>query len=285
MSPLPEISGTPTPLPPPPRRTTLRPVGTGLRGVRLFLLPHTLIGLGGIGWFLLQLAWLLAGTNTAAQVTHIVPHNDAKGETYELTFVYQVAGQLLTGHDTIEASLNPGAVLDALRREVAPATVPARTSIHLTVRHVGIGSLQYVGLPPSTSAWTLLLLIGGFLVVWWSFLSMYLWRAWGVPWKARRLVQRGTAVTGWIDRKRPGEKGTVNEINYHFIHPTTGKTIKTSLSTYLQAYDFVHVGDGVTVLFEPGNSKRSTVYELSRYQVDGAGERQPLRTAAKEVTK
>ncbi|HWX20321.1 MAG TPA: hypothetical protein VN578_10515 [Candidatus Binatia bacterium] len=51
---------TPTPPPPPPRRVRGNLGGTGqFWFVRIFMLPHTLIGIGAFGYLVFLILWVL----------------------------------------------------------------------------------------------------------------------------------------------------------------------------------------------------------------------------------
>src|SRR4051812_6039602 len=70
--------------PPPPRAVRARFPGAGcaLWFPRLFILPHTVIGLWMIGHFSVVLLWLVAGSNVTGRIVDAKESTSSKGRKY-----------------------------------------------------------------------------------------------------------------------------------------------------------------------------------------------------------
>src|SRR5437868_5657433 len=88
-------AATPTVLPPPPRSVRLRKGSSkvGVWGVRLFILPHQLIGIGALvalGFFILA---VLLGSDVTARVSSVSQSRTVKhGTTSYADFTYEADG-------------------------------------------------------------------------------------------------------------------------------------------------------------------------------------------------
>src|SRR5436853_5751233 len=65
------------------------PQGLGLWGLRLFILPHTFVGLFLIGQVLLTILWLIAGDDMTGRITRAWTEQH-KGTNYYVGYRYKI---------------------------------------------------------------------------------------------------------------------------------------------------------------------------------------------------
>src|SRR5215467_6590475 len=88
----------PAVLPPPPRRVKGWICGSGQMWFgRIFIMPHTLIGIGATGYWLFLWFWACCGTDLKGHVTNMQTSRTSKGRTvYTVKYSYEMAGQTKT---------------------------------------------------------------------------------------------------------------------------------------------------------------------------------------------
>jgi hypothetical protein len=259
-------SSTPTHLPFPPRRVRANLRGAiGLWFLRLFILPHTLIGIGllvNVPWTLL---WAVAHSKLPATVIRGEVHTSSKGGTsYKLYYRYRVGEHWLDGSDGVSQAVYqhyqaPG----ASEQESRPATV----------RYFELGPFRKVHLvdagAPAKEVLTFL-----FIACFWNgILSVFLYLAYWLPWRTRHLCRWGQAAAGTITEcyTRSG-KSTRYYINYQFPDPVTGQQCSHGMEVSGRAlWSKAARGAPVTVLYDPNRPKRSLAYEFAPYRVKSDG--------------
>src|SRR5215472_10519475 len=115
---------TMTSLPPPPR-SVRGGVGCGVWFVRLFTLPHTLIGIGLLLNIPLTILWALAGTELPATILRGETSTSRKGGvSYTLHYRYAAGGQSFENSDGVgEGIYYKYMVGDRLKQPTPPAAV------------------------------------------------------------------------------------------------------------------------------------------------------------------
>lgn len=255
----PELTG------PTPRRVCYRTrgAGCGMWFIRLFLLPHTVVGVCAIGVALaftgLYLGVWLFGDEYPAGVVKKEERRGSKGKRiYAVEYEYTVAGRPHTGEVTVGA--------DEFR-QIAEGD-------RFTVR-----ALEAV---PEWRPWprlpgaTPLLELGGvwlFALFWNGVLSVFVYAVYVGPWRARRLVRWGVPAPGIVrDTTVSTNKGArTYHLRYEYAaandagEPTvlTGK-----MSSSQSAAAGARAGDVVTVLYDPRKPGRSLIYQFADYRVD-----------------
>lgn len=253
---------TPTPLPPPPRRVHGGP-GCAIWFMRLFILPHTLIGIGLIGYFILTVLAAAFGTDITATVTKAhTEHRSKGGMNYHVDYTYSADGRQYTNSDNVGAS-----TFAAVNR---PAEIEEGTAT-VRVRHLNLSpwhrQLLIEGHSPWVSAGQML-----FAALFWNgILSIFLTLAWVLPIRKRNLIRHGFATTGTIVSKRMREG---KSISYHatfgFRNPEDGQEFKREMQlTGKTDYEAAKAGQPVTVIYSERNPRRAIIYELSGYHVPG----------------
>ncbi|TMQ30495.1 MAG: hypothetical protein E6K70_24080 [Planctomycetota bacterium] len=254
-------------LPEPPRRLRRRPGRgcgplVGLWFVRLFILPHTLIGIALAGAAAFGLFVWLFGADIPGRITSLdVARGRKGGNRYQVDYAYSVAGIQYPGTTYVSANVYAGLrVGDAY---------PVRV-----FRPLPTWMPQPRG--PGSSA-SMVFALPFFALFWNGILSVFLWMAWVAPWRVWLLMRYGLATAGVVAGKhtRPGNKGSTNRlIRYRFKvtleEEGTGaalpETFEREMSVMPSDYAAAKMDQPVTVIYHPKNPKRSLVYEFSEYE-------------------
>ncbi len=257
------MESTPTRLPEPPR-SVRGGGGCGLWFLRLFILPHTLVGIGVIGLALASAILALFGTDTTATVTKAYTSTSSKGSvSYHLEYVYQAGGRDHTKSQSVSR-----ATYDAIR----PPGELEGTPSSIRVRYLRLGSWSDQVLLENGGAWRRMGGLLFFALFWNGILSVFLYLAWVKPIRQRLLVKYGDVTAGTIlsSRKRQG-KSISYYVTFRFRNPETGADLEREVDIQGEAhYQSAVEGRKVTVIYSPRNPKRALIYELSPYQVEGA---------------
>lgn len=259
------------------RRRAGHNLGCGIWFLRLFILPHTLVGLGLIGWVVLNVALLAAGTNTQAEVVRKYRSSGDNGYVYNVEYAFGPDGRY-RDKTSIPKPQYDRIILPAAdqveRDTVAPSQLP--------VRYLAAGDLHYSH--PLQGSWGLWGLLGFsilFGLFWNGILSVFFYLAWIGPYVGRKLYIHGKVARGRITSKktstsrpnRRGRGGLTKHINLKYEFETeSGQTVKGSTSAAqgspgdLDAY----VGQAVTVLYRPDRPRQSVLYEYGNYEIEGS---------------
>src|SRR3954470_20137503 len=93
----------PAMLSPPPREVNGWLSGGASAGfTRIFILPHTFVGIGATGYWLFLWIWLIAGMETTGRVLQTRISQGRKGGTsYMVKYAYEVNGQARTNSESV----------------------------------------------------------------------------------------------------------------------------------------------------------------------------------------
>ena len=236
-----------TSLPPPPRMVRRKfGTGCGVWFLRLFILPHTIVG----GFLLLTVPTRLyvhyLGTAVNATIDAVEPRTSRKGGDYYLvTYHYLLNGRRYDGSES---------------RTVRP--VVGETFAGRAAAFAGHDVFR----PARFSAPSDLLPLLGAAIFWNGVVSVFLYIAWVVPFRDRWLARHGEATLGAITGKEMHRgKGTTYSVSYEF--EVDGQDYRGKGKVDFAAYDLTREGMPVTVLFDPSRPKRSLPYELSDFVV------------------
>lgn len=242
--------------------------------IRLFILPHTIVG---IGLLLFAIAITLVsffGSSAPAQVTaDDVRHG--KNNTYRLFYAEGAAGQWHQNH-----------------RDVSRADFDA-TPIGSPVQVRRLPPLPTAQLVmPSGNRYPNPLFLWAMALFWDAIVSVFWYAAWIEPLQKKALVARGLATEGRITGKKTtrGRNATNYILSYLYApreysqgaleplsFPTSNAFANTpgaSRATPLQGsmnvtkddYDAASESDLVTVLYNARKPKRSLIYRYADYQ-------------------
>lgn len=247
-----------------PRRIRAKRLGMGLWFIRLFILPHTIVGLGALGAVVGFPIWYAFGTIHVAQVTATRTYSShgKNGTThhFEVTYTYNLEGHPRIGTaDVDEQAFNE---INGGRQPMIEK--PKYGTV--TMRGLGIPPLYYdAPVRSSGSFWP----TWGFLVLWASFwngvLSVFWWMLWIRPWQVRRLYRNGRVGFGVVrDKREKSGKSTTYYIKYEFrtedgLHDVRENTVEAA------EYHRATIGENVVVLHRDGKTKPSVLYEYGGY--------------------
>jgi Protein of unknown function (DUF3592) len=247
-----------------PRRVRAREryaYGCGLWFLRLFLLPHTLVGLWLIfkaaSWILLSVCVLLAGQDVDGRIVRKVVTQGKKGPYYSADYVYPVDQIEYEGKVSLEANEY------AAMREGQPITVK--------VFAPGVECGHW----PGVASHSPLREVGGIVfgaVFWNGIMSIFVYMLYVRPWRQRWMVRRGLPTAGLVRQVQQwSNKGTkMVRIRYDYAVPAGGHTRGGVFSGKMTAsgsqVNAVAIGEIVTVLYNPGRPHRSLVYALADYK-------------------
>ena len=257
----------PASLPPPPRGLRRRarlgwsPV-LSLWFLRLFILPHTIVGIGFIGAGLFGFVVWLFGTDVSGHITELKTSRGKRGETYYVHYAYAVDGIDYPGRLEVSSDIFRG--LEVGQPYPVRVVGPVPTWMPQP-RGPGSSAANVLALP-------------FFALLWNGILSLFLWMAWVAPWRLWSLMRHGLPTTGIIigAETRRGGKGSVTYVvryRYEASPEEEGGLILTSPETFERSMtvaraDFAQaaVGQLVTVIYHPKKPKRSLIYEFAEYE-------------------
>src|SRR5688572_30797451 len=251
------------------RRNGPEATGCGLWFLRLFILPHTLIGLGLIGWVFVNFALLVAGTSTDAQV---IAKSTGRGKNEQTYVVEYVFGENNRFHDKTSVNravyqriaLPDGKVQVEKDTSAPPPTIP--------IRYLSAGDLHYSQSRLGTGIWGVLGFSLVFATFWNAILSIFFYMAWIGPFVGNKLYRSGTVARGKITKKRviSGRPRRV-KLTYEF-ETDSGQQVTSTMTAgqASRAESEAYVGQVVTVLYSPDRPNKSVLYEYGNYEVGGS---------------
>jgi hypothetical protein len=252
-------------LPPAPRRLLRRPdVGSGQAVgrwiIRLFILPHCIVGIGLICVTLLLPVILIFGDDVPGVVTSLNTSRGKRGAlNYHVHYSYAVGGANYSDSDSVKSdeynSTRVGQPCTVRVLASLPWALPQRQS--------------------SKNPWLMLPLFLVAALFWNAILCVFLWVAWIGPWQIRRLLKYGVPVAGQVKSKTQtrGSKGSmIYQIEYVYQptvddQPGDASNQLLNKKMTISAKDFISAQQEqvVTVLFDPKKPKRSIVYDFADY--------------------
>ena len=226
--------------------------------VHVFILPHTLVGIGILLAALYTTLVLLFGTTVSGRVTdhYIVYSRKSNTPSYHVKYIYRFGNQEYIGSGVINAN------------EYENASPEAPIDVKLLPLAPNLGQQIY------TSSGTTLGQAGFFWVFaifWNGLLSVFWWALLIKPLRDRSLIISGQFSIGEItDKKVIQGKSTTYSVAYRFQPdpiglreslPITGKMTVRS-----RDWDTVREGSQVTVLYDPKRPKNSIAYQFADYE-------------------
>lgn len=250
-------------LPPPPRVVRYRSWGgvAGLWFVRLFILPHTVIGLAMLGKLLLSILLALAGTTSNGQIVRAWIDPGGKHGSSHHRIAYTDA-TLANRQRTAEVSRSFYASLpiEAINSGSLTPGIPVRTF--------------ELGMIDLATVITDQFLPGGlelewfFVAIFWNgLLSVFVYMAYIYPVRLRRVYRSGVETRGVVDSKLISRgKRTSYRIECVF-QSADGQPRRTAETVSKEVFESVTQGQSVRILYLPAAPKRAAVYDLGLYQV------------------
>ena len=234
--------------PPPPRRVR-RSVSSGcsLAFLRLFVLPHTLIGIGILAGPAQLYTYYFGKPVTAVVDRSELRRGKKNNTTYHLTFYhYTIDGVRVDAQMTSPPKKNAGETFEGR-----------------AVRILQLGEF----IPVPSPIWRTSLFFMCIALFWNGILSLFLYGAWIVPIQQRRLARYGEVAIGTVtlcERKR--SKGASNWLHYAFQTPEQLRYSGKATATRTQC-ESIPVGAPITVFYKARNPTDNLAYEVSDFIV------------------
>ncbi|MGA9116508.1 MAG: DUF3592 domain-containing protein [Bacteroidota bacterium] len=233
--------------------------------LRLFPIPHSLVGAASLLYAVFHLLMLLAGETAEGVVTaRTSTAGGDDGPSWQVAFRYAALGEVYEGSCSVDKE-----TFDASPRG---SPVP--------VRFLGVLPGQGARIPGAGDLWKFGVLPWFFTLFWNLILSVFVWQVWIRPLRMRRLVVRGQAVPGRvIERERgSGTEARTYTLGYTFTPLETPSLLRrASMRVGKDQWDRIPGGAELTVLYEPGRPGRSILYACGPYE---AVSRHPLQPDA-----
>jgi hypothetical protein len=227
----------------------------------LFILPHTVIGIGlllNLSW---TVVWAVAHSEMPATITRGELHPTKKGGmSYTLHYQYPVGEGLVEGSDGVDQA--------TYERYFDPRT--AEQTVRLTtIRFFRLGPLYKANLVEGASPIRQVLTFLAITCFWDGVLSVFVYQLYWVPWRTHWLCRWGEATTGTItDYYSRSGKPTRHYITYQFPDPATGERRSQKMEVVdHQRWSKAARGQRITVLYHPAHPERSLAYEFAPYRV------------------
>jgi hypothetical protein len=238
---------------PPTPRKVRRKSWTGgctLTFIRVFILPHTLIGMGMLLSIPVHLYVSNFGTPVTATIDQASSRPNSKGRMVsEVAYHY-----VLDGHRYDEATSLDSKTLARMHQ-----------GDHLEGRASAfMGKALFVG-PEWQHMGALGLL--GMALFWNGILSVFLYGVWYVPLRDRWIVRSGEpAIATITGRKEVRGKGTRYILSYAFTLPD-GEPFTGKCDVPHPAYQQIADGTPVTVLYNPRRPRSNLAYEFCDFEI------------------
>lgn len=248
-----------------PRRVKFRDgykAGCGMWGIRIIMLPHTIIGVGflvlAVGTTLQFFAVALLGTNCEGK---IVKKDDSrsvkKSPRYYLLYEFTLDERIHTGEVQVDVeqfrAVNEGDPISVRAWDVLPDRGQwPRVSGHWQILSIG-------------ETWIPALFWNGVL-------SFFIWHMYVRPWRQRCLVRSGVPTAGIVRRvteqQHKGSKSYRIEYEYAAIplDDTVSRTFKGRTTSTVKGAELAKEGDLITILYFPNKPHRSVAYRYADYR-------------------
>ncbi len=236
--------------------------GCGMWSIRLFLLPHTIVGIGALCVALwstgVYVAVGLFGTNYEGRIVKKDESRSSKGvKHYYMKYTFTVDRQPYSEDVPVSqerfAEIHEGDAITVRALESAPDTGQwPRIPGHWPIQELG-------------GKWF-------FALFWNGVMSIFVWQMYVVPYRQCGLVRWGQPTEGIIRNKtKQVNKGTKSyRLTYEFAAPAAdgskGQVLTGKMTTTLTEAANAHEGQLVTVLYHPDKPWRNTLYAYSCYR-------------------
>jgi hypothetical protein len=225
--------------------------------IRLFIMPHMLIGIGIIGWFLICVCWLVAGRNVPGTITRAWEEHGKKGTTtYLVEYQYADGNTPQTGRTSVDAQM-----YQRVRPLVGPSAGAERADeTRIQVRVISVGNLRHAAVVNSAGSYAAEVLPPLLMGLFWNgVLSAFFYAVWMVPYQHKALAVYGRATLGEVTGITTG-KGAKAIYSFKTL---TGEHITGS--TGLGARPKLKRGPAI-VLYDETRPKRNVLLEAAAYR-------------------
>lgn len=238
--------------------------GCALWPIRLFILPHTLVGpfliFQALSRIVLCLGVLFAGMDVEGRIVRKIESRGKKGTHYSAEYVY-----------TVNQMEYPGSV--SMGAEEYAATREGQT-FNVKVFVPGVEGGHWPGAGNYSPAWDVFGLCIAALF-WNGLLSVFLYHLYYRPWRHRWMVRRGLPAAALVREVRQwSNKGTkMVRVHYDYVVPpnehSPGGVFSGKMTGSGPRVDEVAIGI-ITVLYSPRRPEKSLVYALADFRAISA---------------
>jgi Protein of unknown function (DUF3592) len=234
--------------------------GCGQWFLRLFILPHTLAGVGlvvaTVCAIVMHVAILFVGTEVDGRIVGKIEEPGEDRRQHSLEYTFQLDGDDYRSQARVDAEDYPA----------------AKVGDPISVRT--LRWFPEIAHWPRVPGYSPLLTVAGLLcfsVFWNGLLSVFAWRAYLRPWRHWRLVRYGRPARGIVRRveRRVSEGPATVRVHYAYTTPPGDKPTRVvagSMSGSGPEADAIEVGSVVTVLYLPRKPRRSLLYRFAAYR-------------------
>jgi len=199
--------------------------------------------------------WNSMGTVTGTEASE----SSKGGITYRLKYQYEVDKERKSGSASVKQ-----AVYQLFQGKDKPKPP-------VTVHYLALGPFERAELHESGSLWTEIAMIALWTAFWNTVVLAAWYDMWVVPLRIRALYKNGEASSGTLvgKRVRTGRSSSYY-VTYTFRDSESGELRQVESEVWnVSAWNAAVAGNAVRVLYAQDNPKRSTVYELGGYRVEG----------------
>ncbi|HET6248375.1 MAG TPA: DUF3592 domain-containing protein [Tepidisphaeraceae bacterium] len=227
---------------------------------RLFILPHTLVGLIILFIVVGDPLFILLTPAVPGEVNTISSTHTARGGTkWHVNFAYFP-----------QRPAGPNRLVD--NQSITPDEASRlHRGDRLLVHQARFGAVHYATIARTfddyARDWWF---VWAWALVWNSIMLAVLYSAWIVPMRYKRLVREGEPVVGRIMAvNSTGKSGTFHRVKYEFrtagLSPIRHANEMTVTS---KEYDGASAGDSIVVLYDPRRPHRNVAYQLSGFSAE-----------------
>lgn len=226
----------------------------GLIFVRLFILPHTLLGLGLLLLLLSKFTLAIFGQQSEARVLKKTTQAGSKGgATYKVAYSFTHNVTEYSGNSQIDQ-----AIYQQLRES---RSIPI---VYLSFLPQYVSDYREPGhfFPANTGSFFLI------AIFWNGVVGVFIYVLYIDPWRRKQLIRHGTAAMGRIEAMsiQRGSKGAARYmVNYSY--EVENQRHEASISTTREQYEAHQIGESVAITYDPVKPKRSVPVDLSPWEL------------------
>jgi hypothetical protein len=220
-------------------RSTTR---SALGCIRIFILPHLLVGIGLIWALILMTLTALLGTDTLGRVTELSATRGSKGGTsYTVAFEFTHGLESYKGRNSI-----PPAQFQGLAKgmDIAVRYLPLLPNYSASAKPVGASVWQGTGR------------MLGFTLFWNGILSIFVWLAWVQPYRQKKLLEKGDSTDADVlEVQAVGSRSTHRRVKAAYT--VNGIHYERQFWALREPSADLAAGDRITLYYDPRNPKRA----------------------------
>lgn len=226
----------------------------GIWGIRLFILPHTLVGLGVALMFLFKITLGLFGSRVDGRFENESSKLSSKRKTITL-LTYSFFANQERHFVEVEVSDSRNRMLKEKARLpiVYLAILPRQTSQLMETDQM---------FPPDT--WV----SGGIALFWNSILSVFIYAIYILPYRKKRLLMYGVETSGQVTAcsSHRGPKGGIRYA-VAFSYMVNGLKHENTENVTKAEFENIHEGMSLRIMYDPIKPQRSTAAQLSFWEI------------------